>query len=377
MKINQPRHPIAVIGAGIAGLTAAHTLQELGVPFILLERFERPGGRLNSRAGDGWLADHGTPYIHTRDRIVCDLIRQMGMESNRVSVQGAICHLRADGTILTPPHGGVDSSRVALDCGFGEFTARLGATLRARHGVAIGAIRWDNSRKVFWWDGEGQVFWFEDENGEPIRDPVSQEVVIASGVVLATTGTAATRIARKSRCMAELLPTLEGVQYESTMTAMFRVPRLRVSFYGLRGERGASFSWIGLEENKAPERVVADQSLIVAHAGPEWSKELIGYDGESVTRSMFAALRKILPGMPDAPISSTYKRWHVARPSSPPLGRVAPWPLNPKHAPFALAGDYVLGSSVEESARSGREAALAVAAQIPRSRSFLGIQLAN
>jgi hypothetical protein len=56
---------------------------------------------------------------------------------------------------------------------------------------------------------------------------------------------------------------------------------------------------------------------------------------------------------------------------------VAPWPLNPEHAPFALAGDYVLGSSVEESARSGREAALAVAAQIPRSRSFLGIQLAN
>ena len=36
---------VAIVGAGAAGLAAARTLGELGVPFVLLEAAHRIGGR--------------------------------------------------------------------------------------------------------------------------------------------------------------------------------------------------------------------------------------------------------------------------------------------------------------------------------------------
>ncbi|HWS28051.1 MAG TPA: FAD-dependent oxidoreductase [Xanthomonadales bacterium] len=60
-----PRH-IAVIGAGIAGLSCATHLQQAGLKVTLLEKSRGPAGRMSTRRGDDWQCDHGAQYFTAR-----------------------------------------------------------------------------------------------------------------------------------------------------------------------------------------------------------------------------------------------------------------------------------------------------------------------
>ncbi|MFM7019891.1 MAG: FAD-dependent oxidoreductase [Aquirufa sp.] len=57
--------PIVILGAGMAGLQAATELSEKGLPFVLLDRDERPGGRVKSDVVDGFILDHGFQVLQT------------------------------------------------------------------------------------------------------------------------------------------------------------------------------------------------------------------------------------------------------------------------------------------------------------------------
>ena len=51
--------PVVIVGAGFSGLTAAKTLHEQGVPFVLLEASDAVGGRARTDLVDGFLLDRG------------------------------------------------------------------------------------------------------------------------------------------------------------------------------------------------------------------------------------------------------------------------------------------------------------------------------
>ena len=49
--------PVVIVGAGFSGLTAAKTLHEQGVPFVLLEASDAVGGRARTDLVDGFLLE--------------------------------------------------------------------------------------------------------------------------------------------------------------------------------------------------------------------------------------------------------------------------------------------------------------------------------
>ena len=58
---------VAVVGAGIAGLSCATHLQALGFEVEVFEKSRGPSGRMSTRQGEGWSADHGAQYFTARD----------------------------------------------------------------------------------------------------------------------------------------------------------------------------------------------------------------------------------------------------------------------------------------------------------------------
>jgi renalase len=60
-------YQVAIIGAGIAGLSCGHALQQAGAHVQVFDKSRGPAGRMATRRGDGWQCDHGAQYFTARD----------------------------------------------------------------------------------------------------------------------------------------------------------------------------------------------------------------------------------------------------------------------------------------------------------------------
>ncbi len=68
-----------VVGAGIAGLTAALRLQEAGWDVVVLEAADHVGGRMMSVDWHGFTLNPGTQFVTSADGRLMQLIRRMGL----------------------------------------------------------------------------------------------------------------------------------------------------------------------------------------------------------------------------------------------------------------------------------------------------------
>ncbi|MHB8998889.1 MAG: flavin monoamine oxidase family protein, partial [Thermoanaerobaculia bacterium] len=82
MMVGSDTPPVVVIGAGIAGLTAAYRLQQFGVPVRLLEAQKRVGGRMFSLRNffpEGQVAELGGELIDSNHHEIRNLAAELGV----------------------------------------------------------------------------------------------------------------------------------------------------------------------------------------------------------------------------------------------------------------------------------------------------------
>jgi len=77
--------PVAIIGAGITGLTAAFYLRRKGIPVTVYETSGRVGGVIRTLRQSGYLAEFGPNTILETSPKVGQLVRDAGLESRRLA----------------------------------------------------------------------------------------------------------------------------------------------------------------------------------------------------------------------------------------------------------------------------------------------------
>lgn len=75
---------VAIIGAGITGLTAGFCLQRKGIPVTVYESDTRVGGVIQTLREDGFLAEFGPNTILETSPKIAQLVRDAGLQSRRL-----------------------------------------------------------------------------------------------------------------------------------------------------------------------------------------------------------------------------------------------------------------------------------------------------
>lgn len=111
LTISEREVDVVVVGAGLAGLSAARDLDRAGLSVLVVEARDRVGGRTYSlgmpdgspgiiEAGAGWIND----VNQTR---MINLVREFGLETIEQNTQGNCSLQNLDGDILPFPYGEV------------------------------------------------------------------------------------------------------------------------------------------------------------------------------------------------------------------------------------------------------------------------------
>jgi monoamine oxidase len=87
---NSSSADVAVVGAGLAGLSGARSLRAAGCEVVILEARDRVGGRtLNEPIGDGKVVEVGGQWVGPTQHRALELIRELGLETFPTYGEGA------------------------------------------------------------------------------------------------------------------------------------------------------------------------------------------------------------------------------------------------------------------------------------------------
>jgi monoamine oxidase len=161
---NEPQ--VVVVGAGLAGLTAAYRLNQAGISVRVFEARDRVGGRCWSSRG--WAADHvgehGGEFIDTRHVHMLGLARELGLQVDD------LWSTWEPGTSSLTWVDGVDVDRKGLMAPINEASRRIAATAR-QNGSYFAT---DAGRRAIAFDRMTQADWIKTETGESIDSPMGR-----------------------------------------------------------------------------------------------------------------------------------------------------------------------------------------------------------
>ena len=105
----QPKGPIAIVGGGVAGLTAAYRLHQAGKTPIVFEASNRWGGRMFTRYDcyKGMFCELGAEFVDSNHDDLQELLDEFGLKTQKLEDEGQVLYFfkgafRTDKDILDP-----------------------------------------------------------------------------------------------------------------------------------------------------------------------------------------------------------------------------------------------------------------------------------
>lgn len=327
---------VAILGAGLAGLTAARALRERGVDVLLLDKGERPGGRCATRTLAGAVLDTGAQFFTVRSPEFAGLVQTWRDEGVGIR-EWSRGWARADEVSDDPSDavdGGDGHPRFSVEGGMNRLAAHLARHLGVRNGVAVDAVH-------------GEAGAWELRTGREaltapaaiVTAPVPQSLALldAGGITLDPVLDARLRAHSYERC----------ITLEVALDRPAHLPAPGGVQFG-----GGPVAWLADAVVKGASRMPG----VTVHASPEWSEDHAAETDAAISRDLLHLVRPWL--VPAAAIATEVVRWRYSKPHHPTdVGAVT---AVTGRGPLVLAGDAFAGGKVEGAVTSGLRAAALV-----------------
>jgi renalase len=282
---------IVVIGAGIAGLSSARTVQRHGREVLILERSRAVGGRCATWRHADMAMDYGAPFLHARSPLFWQTVDQLlGADvlsgwPRRVQGNGPTCQPRA----LDP---GV--RHVALRGGLNTLTKKLAEgieILRESEVTSLKSIRGGLQLSGANFSLSTQTLVLAAANGESLRLLRDSDFGPATAGAMALFGLAPT------------LPTL-------SLLVCYNTPPAQPAWELLLPETSASIQLISNESSKN----AAGQKLgLCIQARPAWSRQRLNSSAEEWTRDILREAAALVGDWAMKPDWQRPHRWLESR----------------------------------------------------------------
>ena len=316
---------IAIIGAGLAGLTCADALASRGHIVRLFDKGRGPGGRMSTRRADTPIGqvrfDHGAQYV-TADSD--EFARQLGQweQAGHIAEWAArFVEIDADGL-----------SREAAPKRRYVGMPSMNSLIRAL--AEPFDVRW--SARVISISGEAGA-WYLDVDGEPGSAGPFENVLLAIPAEQA------------SPLLAPLAPELSAVaaavKSAPSWTAMLAFDAPVTSEFDAARLASGPLGWAARNASK-PGR--GDAETWVLQASADWSCKHLEDAPESVLSALTAAFGALTEA--PAPVHGAVHRWRYAQAVSP-AGQPCQYD---KTLGLGMCGDWHLGGKAEHAWLSGK-----------------------
>lgn len=282
---------ILVIGAGVAGLSAARALRSRGADVIVLEKSRGVGGRAASRTVHGQRIDHGTQFITVRDA-------RFAAQVDAWSAAGVVREWSRGVARWTAVEGWQSASaeshpRYACPEGMSSIGKALAAGLDVRRETTVTDVRAT---------GEGWTVGTRDgpsfhASAVIVTAPIPQALTMLADVAIAD--------AMRSR--------LEAVAYAPChAVAVGFVGAEAPAWPGVQLPEHPDLAWIAHDSSRrAPG--TTDGVTLVLHATPGFSHRRFDDPPEVIVSALLEAARPLLSWNAD-PAWTYHHRWRYALP---------------------------------------------------------------
>ena len=353
MTPRRPRSPsrrIAVVGAGIAGLACARTLQRAGHAVQVFEAASAPGGRLATQASPHGDFDSGAQYFTVRDARFALALQSTAADVARPWSANAVRVLDEHGRVVEAALPAREPHWVAVP-GMRALPLRWAEPLGA-----AGALQLDTRVERIARDALAPARWQLHTQGAGDTPRVHAGF---DAVVLATPPSPLREMLSKSQQLADLAERLSAVDVAPCWTLMLAFPNAaQPGLHSLGPQWNAARSthhrvaWLARESSK-PGRGPVERWTV--QASPAWSREHENDDAARAGAKLLKAFAEIT-GIRATPACAETRLWRQAQ-TLVPLGQPLVWDAA---LGIGLCGDWCIGHRVEDAFVSGLELALAV-----------------
>jgi renalase len=337
-------HEVIVIGAGIAGLSAARELAAAGRSVLVLDKGRGLGGRMATRRLGPAVFDHGAQFFTVRGRAFGGIVAEAHAAG---SVKEWCRGFSRDGSLgdasQAEGHPRWRGGKAMTDLPkwlAGELTAATAAgRCTIRSAAKVTAVAAGEGRVRVSIEGDDAL----TAAGALVSSPVPQSLeLLAAGGLTAATGAPADAAA---------FAMLETVAYDPCFALLLVLDRpSRVPAPGgvqFDPATGGPIAWIADNQKKG----ISPLPALTVHADGGFSRRHFDAPPEEVIATLIDHARPWIDGDPaTAVIEKSLHRWKFALPTT-----ILPEPLVAvSHAPpIACCGDAFAGPRVEGAASSG------------------------
>ena len=307
---------VLIVGAGIAGLTAADTLRRAGVVSVLVDKSRAVGGRMATRTIGEARFDHGAQHFSIRSEALA-AVTQEWREAGRM-------HEWYRTTNLEPRYVGTGGMR--------RIPEFLAESLDVRTGIAIERLDLDGAEPAGVGTGGERI----QASAFIVTPPVPQTLALLKASRVDTPD--ATRKA------------LSAIEYRACLAVMMQLDGPSDLAEGHRSEVAESIAWMADNAHKGTSATPA----ITVHSTSRFATNYLEANPEDWTDRLIVASQPHLSGRITA---ATGHRWRYAEPTTIIEQGCA---VLDTRVPVVLAGEVFAGAKIEGAMLSGLAAASSI-----------------